>query len=219
MAALVSKIGGMVVRIEDDSEFPVGSGFVADARGLVVTNAHVVLAESIQRSKQPRVRFPDNTRAPILGYAAANVSRDIVVLRVRSGRPFAPLTFAGSKPAPGDRVVSFKGTLSAHSWFADGTATFIGEIRSFSTYAEAPGLGEDPNAIWVETTAHMLPGFSGGPLINRRGEVVGMNTRIIKSQYSYYSYAVSADDIQSVLRLAGDRCHDLSTLKTRAARD
>ncbi|MEA2330204.1 MAG: hypothetical protein QOH58_342 [Thermoleophilaceae bacterium] len=145
-----------------------GTGFVADADGTIVTNAHVV-----GDAQTAQVRFGDTGRmvdAEVLGIDAGS---DLAVLRVdpgSSGR-LRPLALADSdRVRVGDAVVAI-----GHPFGLDRTAT-AGIVSGVGREIQAPDGFQIDEVI--QTDAPINPGNSGGPLLDVRGQVVGVNTQI-----------------------------------------
>lgn len=138
-----------------------GSGFVVDAaRGLVVTNRHVVGdARAIEVSIGER-RFG----AHLIG---SSPETDIAVLRIAAhGLTQLPLGSSADVNV-GDYVVAIGNPFEVGQTVTAGIVSALGK---------APGAG---GVQYVQTDAPINPGNSGGPLISMRGEVIGINTAII----------------------------------------
>jgi serine protease Do len=139
-----------------------GSGFVIDPSGIVVTNNHV-----IEGAEEINVVLQDNTtlRAELLG---ADPRTDLAVLRVRSERPLPSVPFGDSDTANvGDWVVAIGNPFGLGGSVTAGIVSARGrDIRQ--------GLYDD----FIQTDAAINRGNSGGPLFNLNGEVVGINTAI-----------------------------------------
>jgi serine protease DegQ len=150
--------------VPDDAIEPrlsAGSGFVIDARrGLVITNNHVV-----ENARAIEVTLGARTEpARLLGI---DPSHDIAVLQI-SARGLNQLPFGNSDQLlVGDYVVAIGNPFQVGQTVTAGIVSAIGRPRQ----------GSGPS--YVQTDAPINPGNSGGPLINMRGEVVGVNTAII----------------------------------------
>lgn len=137
-----------------------GSGFVVDAkRGLVVTNHHVV-----ENARAIAVGLGDRqVEAEFLG---SDPATDIAVLRIPAhGLKQIPLT-GSERTQVGDYVVAIGNPFQVGQTV---TAGIVSALR-------APSEGA---ARYVQTDAPINPGNSGGPLINMRGEAIGVNSAII----------------------------------------
>ena len=139
-----------------------GSGFVIDPSGLIVTNNHV-----IQDADQITVRFPDGTELPaeILG---KDPKVDLALLKVKSPKPLPAVPFGDSdKARVGDSVIAVGNP------FGLGGSVTAGIISSRNR--ELGGSYDD----FIQTDAAINQGNSGGPLFNMAGEVIGINSAIL----------------------------------------
>jgi S1-C subfamily serine protease len=144
-----------------------GSGFVIDKSGHVVTNYHV-----IEGAEQVEVSFSnqDTLRATVVG---SDPSTDIAVLRVQSSaRGLAPLQFGNSDSVRvGDPVVAIGNPFGLRRTATAGIVSAVQE----RTITAPNGY---PIDHVIQTDAQINTGNSGGPLLNARGEVIGVNTQI-----------------------------------------
>jgi S1-C subfamily serine protease len=143
-----------------------GSGFVVDKAGHIVTNYHV-----IRGADEIRVGFSnrDSLEAALVG---TDQSTDLAVLRVdTSASALTPLPLGDSdKVRVGDQVVAI-----GNPFGLDRTAT-AGIVSALQRLIPAPNRFTIDHVI--QTDAPINHGNSGGPLINDRGQVIGVNTRI-----------------------------------------
>ncbi len=140
-----------------------GSGFVIDSSGIVITNNHV-----IADSNEVTVIFTDGQKlkAEVLGKDA---KVDIAVLRVKPEKPLKAVKFAdSSKTRVGDWV------LAVGNPFGLGGTVTLGIIS-----ARNRNINSGPYDNYIQTDASINKGNSGGPLFNMAGEVVGVNTAIL----------------------------------------
>lgn len=143
-----------------------GSGFIISADGLILTNAHVVSgADTVSvtmkdgRELQGRVVGQD----PLT---------DVAVVRVQANNlPVAPLGNSENLK-PGEWAIAIGNPLGL-----DNTVT--AGIISATGRSSAEVRVSDKRVSFIQTDAAINPGNSGGPLLNQRGEVIGMNTAII----------------------------------------
>ena len=147
-----------------------GAGSIWHPDGLIVTNAHVV------RTRKPQVVLPDGTRlaAQILAY---DRHLDVAALSVaQTGLPSIKLGDSRTLQ-PGQWV-----TALGHPWGIDGAAT--GGVVIGVGPDQMEMLPEMPNMLdWKEGSRELIvvglqlrPGYSGGPLVDDRGRLVGLNT-------------------------------------------
>ncbi len=161
-----------------------GSGFVIDKEGDIVTNTHVVTSGgrlngggSPHEAKQVFVEFGDRNRVPadIVGFDA---DADVALVKVDpSGLDLEPLTLSDrSSFAVGEPVAAIG------SPFGEDQSLSIGVISATNRTVEGlTNFGID-NAI--QTDASINPGNSGGPLLDAKGQVIGINEQIASSSGS-----------------------------------
>jgi len=140
-----------------------GSGFVIDPSGIVVTNNHV-----IGDANDISVIFADGTRlkADIVG---KDSKVDLAVLRVKSDKPLKAVPFGDSDAIrPGDWV------LAIGNPFGLGGSVTAGIVS-----ARGRNIESGPYDNYIQTDASINKGNSGGPLFNMKGEVIGINTAIL----------------------------------------
>ncbi|MCB0974647.1 MAG: trypsin-like peptidase domain-containing protein [Actinobacteria bacterium] len=145
-----------------------GSGFIISDDGYIVTNSHVV-----RGSTDIEVTFTDGTTRPgqIVGISADD---DVALVKVdATGLPVAPIGNSSALNV-GDDVVAIGNALDLDP----GHLTVTRGIVS-ATGRTLEAQGEIELTDLIQTDAAINPGNSGGPLVNSKGEVVGINTAII----------------------------------------
>jgi len=159
----------------------IGSGFVASTDGYIMTNAHVVTSESTQtpqKASDIEVNFKNGkkAKATIVGYDLT--SSDLAVIKVDpQGLDLVPAVLGDS-----DKVMVGEPVVAIGSPFGLEYASTLtsGIVSATKRTVESPQAGFTiQNAI--QTDAAINPGNSGGPLINSRGEVIGLNEQIATS--------------------------------------
>ncbi len=139
-----------------------GSGFIIDSKGIIVTNNHVIAgADSIT------VILQDNTRlkATLLG---RDKRTDLAVLRVHSATPLPFVKFGDSNMARvGDWVMAVGNPFGLESTVTAGIIS-----------ARGRNVNEGPYDNFIQTDAPINKGNSGGPLFDMAGDVIGINTLI-----------------------------------------
>jgi serine protease Do len=153
--ALATKLRASTVAVHDADERGSGSGVVWDARGLVITNAHVVRGRSATVEFGPRRRL----RAALVG---RDPQRDLAVLRIEpqaAGELHAAERRDSGTLVPGELVVA------------------VGNPHGLPGAITA-GIVQRCNARWVVADVRLAPGNSGGPLADANGRVVGINSMI-----------------------------------------
>jgi S1-C subfamily serine protease len=169
-----------------------GSGFVIDKAGHVVTNYHV-----IEGADEIEVSFSnqDTLRATVVG---SDPSTDIAVLRVTSSaRGLAPLAFGDSDGVRvGDPVVAIGNPFGLRRTATAGIVSAVQE----RTITAPNGY---PIDHVIQTDAQINTGNSGGPLLNARAEVIGVNTQIASADGSSgnvgIGFAVPSNTVQHVV--------------------
>jgi putative serine protease PepD len=166
-----------------------GTGWVYDSEGHIVTNHHVVAgADTVQ------VRFADGTEATAR-VVATDSSTDVAVLELEDEQDkAAPLTRGSSNSLEvGDPVVAIGSPFGL-----EGTLT-TGVVSGLDRKLTAPDGFTIDDA--VQTDAALNPGNSGGPLLDGRGRVVGMNSQIATQSGGNegIGYAVPIETVESVV--------------------
>ena len=150
----------------------IGSGTVVRADGLVVTNAHVVpdlaTAIDIEYADHERVRARVIHREPLL---------DLAVLMPEPARADqSPVVFRERPVRPGEWVVAVGHPFGLGDTVTVGVVSGLG--RDFDDVGKPPSLPRDGYYSFVQTDASINTGSSGGPLVDLRGEVLGIATAV-----------------------------------------
>ncbi len=152
-----------------------GSGFITRSDGVILTNAHVV-----EGANEVSVTLPDGRsfNGKVLG---ADPLTDIAVVRVVAQKlPVAPLGDS-SQVRPGEWAIAIGNPLGLDNTV---TAGIISAIQRTNA------IGEGQRVPYIQTDAAVNPGNSGGPLINDRGQVIGVNTAIRQAPGAGLSFAI-----------------------------
>ncbi|MBT3389896.1 MAG: PDZ domain-containing protein [Chloroflexi bacterium] len=154
-----------------------GSGFIIDEEGHIVTNYHVVHGAS-----ELEVDFPSGykTRAEILG---TDPDSDIAVLKVDvPAEELAPISLGDSDQLRvGQTVVAIGNPHGLYGTMTVGIISSLG--RTMQSLHEAPGGAYFTAGGIIQTDAAINPGNSGGPLLNLDGEIIGVNVAIQSSTF------------------------------------
>ncbi|MDP2899515.1 MAG: trypsin-like peptidase domain-containing protein [Candidatus Bathyarchaeota archaeon] len=182
---LYEQVKGSVVLIK--STLPqgtaTGSGFVYDTQGRIVTNDHV-----IDGANSITVTFIDGTVVPATVVGADPYS-DIAVIKVDAPTALLkPLSLGNSSALKvGEAVLAIGNPYGLADTLTSGIISALGrEMDSASGY---------PIVDVIQTDAAINPGNSGGPLLNMRGEVVGINTAIPSQTSTGIGFAVPSNTI------------------------
>ena len=163
------------------TESSLGSGFIIDKTGYIVTNNHV-----IKDADQIKVILHNDQEydARIIG---ADPVTDLALIKI-DAKDLKPLKFGSSKNAQvGSWVVAIGSPFGLEQTVTAGIVSAKGRI-----------IGSGPYDDFIQTDASINPGNSGGPLLNMDGEVVGINTAIVKSGQGI-GFAIPSDLATSVI--------------------
>lgn len=163
----------------------IGTGFIFDARGYVFTNEHV-----INGAEQILVRFYDEEEGVPATVVGSNFEMDLAVLKVRTPRNIRVLPFGVSENIRvGEWVCAIGCPLGL-----DHSVT-VGIVSA----TERPVIiGDRQYPQLIQTDAAINRGNSGGPLINMRGQVIGMNTAVSASSQGI-GFAIPAQVLKAQL--------------------
>ncbi|QED30181.1 PDZ domain-containing protein [Microvenator marinus] len=163
-----------------------GTGFIIHPSGLFLTNNHVV-----EGAEQVRVRLHDNTEADA-EFVGLDPSTDIALMKIVGTRQLPTIPLANSDDvAVGDPVVAVGNPLGLSHTVTAGIVSALGR-RNLSP------SGKDNFSEFIQTDASINPGNSGGPLINLNGDVIGINTAIIR-QGQGIGFAIPINVVKSIL--------------------
>jgi S1-C subfamily serine protease len=226
----VAKVGPAVVRIDTTTRVinPIGglfgqgpsiqqqqglgSGFITRSDGVILTNAHVV-----EGANGVTVTLPDGRtfKGKVLG---GDPLTDVAVVKVVASKlPVASLGDS-AKVRPGEWAIAIGNPLGLDNTV---TAGIISAIQRTNA------VGEGQRVPYIQTDAAVNPGNSGGPLINDRGEVIGVNTAIRQAPGAGLSFAIpinTAREIAAQIVQRGYASHPyigirLQTLTPQLARE
>jgi hypothetical protein len=210
----VARVEQCVVTITLDNKTE-GSGFVVDAKGLIVTNYHV-----IEGAKSATITFPDKKKYRADGFLAISPTKDLALLRFQPrDKGLKTLPLAHAAPSKGERVFAFGAPMGLSGSVSDGIVAALRpgpdvrdtlqKIAKRDVYTDS--LGYDLDAEWIQSTAPISPGNSGGPLVNARGEVVGVNTWVCALGQNL-NFSLSVAHLKTLLASAGTTIQPLASL-------
>ena len=145
-----------------------GSGFIVSSDGLIITNAHVV-----DGSDKVEVTLKDGKTyaGEVMGTDSLT---DVAVIKIEADN-LPAVTFANSEELqPGEWAIAIGNPLGLDNTVTTGIVSATGRTSSQIGVA-------DKRVSFVQTDAAINPGNSGGPLLNAKGEVIGVNTAIIQN--------------------------------------
>ena len=161
-----------------------GSGFIIDETGIVITNNHVIQgAEDIV----VRVNGDKEFKAKVIG---ADPGMDIAVLQMETDEKFVPVNFGDSDKARiGDWVIAIGNPFG-----------FGGTVTSGIISARNRSIGLSRYEDFIQTDASINVGNSGGPLFNMDGDVIGINTAILGPSGSIgIGFAIPSNNAKKVI--------------------
>jgi S1-C subfamily serine protease len=146
----------------------VGSGIIISDDGYIITNLHL-----IDRKKEINVELDDG-QIKIANVIGFDERSDLAVIKVSSQEPLTPINLANSKSIRvGDEVFAIGNAFGLGKTFTSGIVSATG--RDYG----------NPYLELIQTDAAINPGNSGGALLNHRGNLIGMNTKIFSKTGSY----------------------------------
>lgn len=220
---LFSKVEKSVVQVTDIDTANLlgarlGSGFIYDNKGHIITNYHVVAGS---KGENLQITFLDGTtyKAKLVG---GDPFSDLAVLQTATDVPLnklVPLHIGNSTSLRvGEKVVAIGNPFGLSGSMTDGIVSGLGRMLPSSeqsqTVPEPPSENDQliprsqtdiPTTFSIpdiiQTDAAINPGNSGGPLLNMRGEVIGINTAIFSNTgvYSGVGFAVPSNTIKKVV--------------------
>lgn len=156
-----------------------GSGFFINQNGDIITNYHV-----IQGAGSAEVKTSDGKTYPITHIVAVDKQNDIIRLSVNIPSQYVhPLSLSRTLPEVGERIIVYGSPLGLEKTVSDGIVSAIREV---------PGYGK-----LIQITAPISPGSSGSPVLNMKGEVIGIATfQFIEGQN--LNFAIPSEKIISL---------------------
>ena len=202
----VEKSVVQVTEVDNSNELGsrLGSGFVYDNNGHVITNYHVVVPGSNNNNDELQVTFLDGNvySADLVGF---DQFADIAVIKVKNitSDKLTPLPLANSSALRiGETVVAIGNPFGLSGSMTVGIVSGLGRLlpsnENGENFAAPTSSFSIPNII--QTDAAINPGNSGGPLIDTQGRAIGINTAIFSNTgvYSGVGFAIPSNTISKV---------------------
>ncbi len=164
----------------------IGSGFIISPDGYVVTNEHVA-GES--RLVQCVLSDKEEVEAVVVG---TDRYTDVAVLKLNVGRDLPFVRMGDSDKMEAGNTVIAMGSPHGLS-----RSVSLGIISVTDRYLQ-DGPSSAPFNSWIQTDAAINPGNSGGPLINLKGEVIGVNSRVLRGAENV-GFAIPSNIVQEVV--------------------
>jgi putative serine protease PepD len=165
-----------------------GTGFIVDANGTIVTNAHVVGSESTVQ-----VQFADDET--VTGrVGGVDRSSDLAVVKISTSRTLKPLALADSSAVKTGQLA-----VAIGSPFGLSQTTTAGIVSGTGRHIQAPD-GFQIDSV-IQTDAPINPGNSGGPLLDASGRVIGVNSQIASQSGGSVGigFAVPSNTVRDVI--------------------
>jgi S1-C subfamily serine protease len=190
--AIARAANGVIVSIitsdKDGKPVAQGTGFLVSTDGRIVTNYHVIKGAS-----SAIVKLPDGAFYDVDGVVAFDKARDLAVIKAH-GQNFRVVTLGNSdRIQVGEEIVAIGSPLSLESTVSSGIVSGIRTIK-------------EEGGKFLQITAPISPGSSGGPLFNMAGEVVGITTLYLKGGENL-NFAIPVNDAKLLLS-AGSKVRD-----------
>ena len=175
--------------LRGESEGGMGSGFVYSDEGYIITNQHVV-----QDAQKVMITFLDG-EAYIGNVVGSDRDLDIAVVKVEPTNTYLQPIKIGdsSKLKVGEKIAAIGNPFGLSGSMTAGIVSQMGRLLPQETGYSIPDV--------IQTDAAINPGNSGGPLINMKGEVVGINTAIQSAtgEFSGIGFAVPSNTVKKVV--------------------
>jgi serine protease Do len=196
------RIGPTVVQIEtnrvprgfnpysDRNVAGLGSGFIFNSEGLILTNAHVVA-----NAAQINVKFADGRTFPAQ-LVRAEQREDLAVIRINAKERLPVAELTATPLQPGQLVVAIGNP------FGLGWSVTAGVVSAVGRPLDSPQDGISLQNL-IQTQTPINPGNSGGPLVNGAGKVVGITTAIVPFAQGI-GFAIPVDNIYTFLSRANE---------------
>ena len=191
----------------------VGAGVVIDPSGLVATSYH--LSSDLTSGM---ARFQDGRVFAIAGYAAVDPENDLAILQLKkaSGLPAARLN-SDPKLQPLTNVVAIGHPRGVEFALHDGKISRrirTSQLSDLSQRFIRVLAGAGPDHAWIQHTAVLSDGNSGGPLVNEQGEVLGINTWV--DRQGGFGYAL---DVAALIALQERQLEEVAPLEAYATQE
>jgi len=189
LPSLIKRIKPSVVIVfayDNKGEFlQLGNGFFISQNGDIITNYHV-----LQEASSAEIKTSDGKTYPITYIIAKDEQNDIIRLSVDIPSKYVlPLYLSETIPEIGERIIVYGNPLELENTVSDGIVSSVREIFNYGKI--------------IQITAPILPGSSGSPVLNMKGEVIGIATfQFIEGRK--LNFAIPSERIAS-LNLAGEK--------------
>jgi serine protease Do len=167
---------GLAAPQEEGKREQSGTGFIVDKNGYILTNKHVISDEAGNPVDHIKVKLHDEDteyRAKLIGF---DRETDVAILKIDAHHALQPVVIANSDAVQvGDWAVAIGSPFGLQETVTAGIVSAMNRA----------GIGDGQFQRFIQTDAAINPGNSGGPLLNIRGEVIGINTMIATRSGGY----------------------------------
>jgi S1-C subfamily serine protease len=196
---LVEAVEPSVVKIE--SKDGIGSGFVLDPSGLIVTCHHC-----IDGASDAEIVFANGRRVPILRVVTIAPDRDLAIIEIRPRERLVPLPLAKRRPKKGEPIVALGSPAGLSFTVSEGS---VSGLRTGAELSDLAGVfrnprGLSPDVTVVQITASTMPGSSGGPVVDFSGNVIGISSFGLNWDGQKYEFCIAAEEIHRLVAEMGD---------------
>lgn len=207
LADLIERVQPSIVRLNIDATdgHRTGSGFFIDTEGKIATNFHVV-----EQAIRIIAETADEKKVEVLGFVVADPRKDLAIVQIDPTQlTCVPLPIAKSMPRAGDSVAAFGAPQNLSFTTTNGIVSAIRTGKQLGDDLRAESIdiyrqmGFTEDMDWIQTSAAISGGNSGGPLVNMRGEMVGINTwKHVLGENLNFASAMTT--LQEVFAVRGD---------------
>jgi S1-C subfamily serine protease len=168
----------------DASEQAAGTGTILTSGGLILTNNHV-----IEGSTSIRVTVQSTDRTYTATVVGTDVTDDIAVLKLSGASGLSTATYATTGTAATGDAVTAIGNAQGTGELVSATGTITATGQAISVQGDTTDETESLSNL-IETSADVVPGDSGGPLLDSSGHIVGIDTAASSGQSQTVGYAI-----------------------------
>lgn len=168
---------------ENRKQIGTGTGFFVNEKGEIITNFHV-----LEGADSASIKLFDGAEYEITGVRDYNIELDLARIFVETENE-SWLEIDDGEVQTGDTVYAIGSSLGLTNTFSSGIVSQASRLEN--------------GVSWIQTTAPISPGNSGGPLVSSRGKVIGVNTWYVKDSQNL-NFAVSAKEINKLSRVGNE---------------
>ena len=208
LADLIDLVEPCVVRIDSDTPEgnAIGSGVLVNGDGWIVTNFHVV-----EGARKLTITNNVGKKTTAVGFYIAEPTKDLAVIKIdKDSFEYSAINLASELPRKGEEVAAFGSPMGFSFSATEGVVSAVrtgSEIRkSLIDLAKVDVyslLGYSESTNWIQMSAAISGGNSGGPLVDMHGDLVGINTWTTPEAQNL-NFASTVDEVRQILEMAKD---------------